>query len=265
MPTNHILVVGGAGFIGSHMLLLLKQMGYTVVVLDNLSKGHREAVAGAELVVGDINDGKLLKEVFDTHNFTAVMHFAALTDRAESIINPGLYYHNNVSGLLTLLQAMSDHGVKDFIFSSTADVYGEPQALRIHEKHRLHPLTPFGRSKKMCEEIIADFGATGLLNYFIFRFFNAAGADAQGRAGERHVPETHLIPNILQVALGKKEFITVNGEDFSTADGTCVRDYVHVSDICSAHLLAMKALQKGKKNMIMNLLNFCLIIFLPLN
>ena len=250
---RQILVVGGAGYIGSHMLLLLKQIGFKPVVLDNLSKGHREAVLDVELIVGDCSDTKLLTEIFTSRSISAVMHFASLIEVAESVANPGLYYQNNVAALIDLLDSMTQHNVKNFIFSSTAAVYGEPQAPRVHEKHRLAPVNPYGRSKKIAEEIIMDYGTAGVLNYAILRYFNAAGADPAGRIGENHTPESHLIPLLLQVAAGKKPSITINGTDFATADGTCIRDYIHVNDICSAHLLALNALQKGKSNLLFNL------------
>lgn len=253
MPTNTVLVVGGAGYIGSHMLLLLKQAGMTPLVLDNLSRGHREAVRDVELIVADCADEKILTEIFTTRNITAVMHFASLIEVAESVQKPGLYYQNNVAALIVLLNAMVRHNVKNFIFSSSAAVYGEPRMPKLHEKHQLLPVNPYGRSKKIAEEIIQDYAGAGLLNFAILRYFNAAGADPEGRVGERHTPESHLIPLLLQVAAGKKADITINGEDYPTADGSCIRDYIHVSDICSAHLLAMQALRKGKTNIVFNL------------
>lgn len=253
MPTNQILVVGGAGFTGSNMLLLLKQIGYSPIVLDNLSRGHRDAVGDIKLIEGNLGDPALLKDVFTNHQITAVIHLASLCNVSESIYDPGLYYHNNVTGLLNLLKTMAEHSVKNLVFSSTAAVYGSPHADRISEGQPLKPESPYGRSMRMAEEIIIDAAATGKLDYIIFRYFNAAGADPLGRAGERHANETHLIPLILQVAAGKKDKVTINGADYPTGDGTCVRDYVHVTDICGAHLLALKALQKGKKNLILNL------------
>tara|TARA_R110000868_G_scaffold318690_1_gene579406 strand:- start:1582 stop:2565 length:984 start_codon:yes stop_codon:yes gene_type:complete len=253
MPINPILVVGGAGYIGSHMLLLLKQVGYKPIVLDNLSSGHRDAVLDAELIEGDLADKKLLKEIFSTRDISAVMHFASHIDVAESVSRPQRYYQNNVVNLINLLDAMGEHGVKDIIFSSTAAVYGEPQAERIHEQHRLAPVNPYGRSKRMAEEIIMDYAAAGELNYAILRYFNAAGADPAGRVGERHTNESHLIPLLLQVAAGKKDAITINGEDYPSADGTCTRDYIHVGDLCNAHFMALKAIQKGSGNLVLNL------------
>jgi UDP-glucose 4-epimerase len=253
MPTNPILVVGGAGYIGSHMLLILKQIGYTPIVFDNLSHGHRDAVLDVELIEGDLSDKTLLTEIFSTRNIGAVMHFASLIEVAESVAKPQLYYQNNVVGLINLLDVMAAHQVKPIVFSSSAAVYGEPQAERIHEQHRLLPVNPYGRSKRMAEEIIMDYAAAGHLNYAILRYFNAAGADAVGRVGERHVPESHLIPLLLQVAAGKLPHITINGDDYPTADGTCMRDYVHVSDLCNAHLLALKFLMKEQGKLVLNL------------
>lgn len=253
MPIKNILVVGGAGFVGSHMAMLLKQVGYKPIILDNLNKGHRESTLDAELIVGDIADKKTLSEVFSKYEFCAVMHFASFIDVAESVKNPGAYYHNNVAALLNLLDVMHENKVKDFLFSSSAAVYGEPGVPRIHEGIKLDPINPYGRSKRMAEEMIKDYAQAGLLNYGILRYFNASGADPAGRLGEMHSPETHLIPLLLQVALGQKKNITINGIKHATADGTCIRDYVHVSDICNAHLLALKALHNGKSNVLFNL------------
>ncbi len=253
MPTNNVLIVGGAGYIGSHMLLLLRQVGCTPIVLDNLSKGHRDAVHDVELIEGEMGDKALLEQLFATHQIDAVMHFASLMEVGESMVKPELYYQNNVADFLILLNAMAKAGVKNIVYSSSAAVYGEPQAERIHEQHKLAPINPYGRSKRMAEEMLMDFAKAGKLNYAILRYFNAAGADPSGKAGERHSPESHLIPLLLQVAQGKKDLITINGSDYPTADGTCVRDYVHVSDLCNAHYLALKALQKGSTNLVLNL------------
>lgn len=253
MPTKNILVVGGAGYIGSHMVLLLRQAGYTPVVFDNLSQGHREAVLDAELIEGDILDLQALKHAFAGREIAAVMHFASLTSVPESVAKPDLYYRNNVAGMINLLDAMREYQVKDLIFSSSASVYGDPQAVRIHERYQTAPVSPYGRSKLMAEQIIQDYARAGFLQYMILRYFNAAGADPAGKIGEMHEPESHLIPLILNVALGKKPSITIHGDHFPTPDGTCKRDYIHVSDICSAHLLALKALRNGKTNLVLNL------------
>ena len=240
MPTN-ILVVGGAGYIGSHMLLLLKQIGYTPIVLDNLTHGRREAVLDAELIVGDFADKKLLTEIFTTRKISAVMHYAVMTDAAQTI---GSYYQNNVAALINLLDAMAVNGVGNLIYASSAAVYGEPQAQRVLEKNNLQPVNPCGRSIKMAEEIIADYAATGKLRYAILRHFNVAGADPAARIGESQTLQVHLIPLLLQVAAGKKPSIIIFGDAYPTADGTAIRDYIHVSDVCAAHLLALNALQK---------------------
>lgn len=255
MPTNSpkVLVVGGAGYIGSHMILLLSRAGYQPVVLDNLSRGHQEAVLGAELIIGDMADKALLTQVFAEHSFAAVMHFASLIEVAESVASPLKYYQNNVGGTLNLLAAMLQAGVKNIIFSSSAAVYGEPKEKLISETHALHPINPYGRSKLMIEEIIQDCARSGGLNYAILRYFNAAGADPDGQLCENHQPESHLIPLLLQVAAGKRKDITVYGNHYPTADGTCIRDYIHVTDICNAHLLCLLLMQKGKKNILCNL------------
>lgn len=255
MLTNskYILVVGGAGFIGSHMVLNLQRAGYVPVVFDNLSKGHRDAVIGAELIVGDIADREMLKQVFTKYQFSAVMHFASFIEVAESVKFPAKYYQNNVSATINLIDVMIQSGVKNIIFSSSAAVYGEPQYRTITEAHPLAPLNPYGRSKWMVEEIIKDFAKSNGLNYAILRYFNAAGADPEKRLRERHEPESHLIPLVLQVAAGLRQNVTIYGDHYPTADGTCIRDYIHVVDLCNAHLLALMALSKGKKNVLCNL------------
>lgn len=255
MPTNlpSVLVVGGAGYIGSHMTLLLRRAGYQPVVLDNLSHGYKDAVLGAELVVGDMADKTLLAEVFAKHSFIAVMHFASLIEVAESVAAPLKYYQNNVVGTLALVDAMLAAGVKNIIFSSSAAVYGEPKDKLINEMHILNPINPYGRSKLMIEQILKDCAHSNGFNYAILRYFNAAGADPDGQLSERHQPESHLIPLLLQVAAGTRKDITVHGNRYATPDGTCIRDYVHVVDICNAHLLCLLGMQKGKKNMLFNL------------
>lgn len=251
--THPILVVGGAGYIGSHMVLALQEAGYEVVVLDNLSKGHADAVLNAELVIADMADKKKLQQLFKKRPFSAVMHFASFIEVAESTLFPAKYYQNNVAGTLTLLDVMLKHEVKNFIFSSSAAVYGEPLYSPIDEAHPLAPMNPYGRSKWMVEEIIKDYAKSYALRYAILRYFNAAGADPAGRLRERHEPESHLIPRVLQVAAGVREKIEVHGRDYPTQDGCCVRDYVHVTDLCEAHLLALNALLDGKDNILCNL------------
>lgn len=243
--SNTILVIGGAGFIGSHMVLALQQAGYQPIVLDNLSKGHRQAVLGAKLIVGDMHDKNVLANLFDTYAISTVMHFASFIEVAESVKLPGKYYQNNVAATLTLLEVMREKQIKKIIFSSTAAVYGEPQYTPIDEKHPLAAINPYGASKWMVERMLQDYAKSDGLQFAILRYFNAAGADPLGRIGECHEPETHLIPLILQVAAGKRDAITVYGNDYPTPDGTCVRDYIHVADLCDAHLLALEALENN--------------------
>ena len=248
-----ILVVGGAGFIGSHMVLALNAAGYAPIVIDNLSKGHRDAVIDAPLFVGDMADEAFLEAIFQSHTIRAVMHFASFIEVGESVREPLLYYQNNVSATLSLLKVMLRHGVRDFVFSSTAAVYGEPQYTPIDEAHPLRPINPYGSSKWMVESILRDLGRSHGLRFSILRYFNAAGADPLGRVFERHEPESHLIPLALQAAMGLRPNLHVFGRDYPTPDGTCVRDYVHVADLCDAHLLALKAMQAGRIELTCNL------------
>ena len=251
--SKSVLVVGGAGYIGSHMVLALKRAGFEPVVLDNLIKGHAHAVMGTQLIVGDMSDTTLLNELLSTKQFLAVMHFASFIEVGESMRDPAKYYQNNVAGTLALLDAMRKNHIPHIIFSSTAAVYGEPQYTTIDENHPINPINPYGRSKWMIEQIIRDYAASYGLNYGILRYFNAAGADPERKLGEEHEPESHLIPLILQVALGKKSHIHIYGRDYPTQDGTCIRDYIHVHDLCTAHLLALQALLNEKKNFTFNL------------
>lgn len=253
MPIKPILVVGGAGFIGSHMVLCLQRAGFTPIVFDNLSTGHRDAVINAELIVGDLSDHHQLKKLFETYDFLAVMHFASFIQVGESVVKPAQYYQNNVVGTLQLLNAMLHAKVHNFIFSSTAAVYGEPRYTPMDEQHPLSPVNPYGHSKRMVEQILEDFANAYHLRYASLRYFNAAGADPEGRLSERHEPETHLIPLILRAAKNSQSAITIFGRDYSTPDGTCVRDYIHVNDLCEAHLLALQALLNGQSQMIYNL------------
>lgn len=249
-----VLVVGGAGYIGSHMVKLLCGLGHEVVAFDNLSSGYRDAVLGGRLVVGDLADARLLDEVL-AGGFDVVMHFASHIAVGESVLQPAKYYRNNVTHALSLLDAMLSHEVKHFIFSSTAAIFGEPRYTPIDERHPKEPINPYGRSKWMVEQALADFdGAYGLRSVSL-RYFNAAGADPSGALGERHVPETHLIPLVLQVASGRRPHIEVFGRDYPTEDGTCVRDYIHVVDLCRAHLQAMEYLLGGGTSTAYNLGN----------
>jgi UDP-glucose 4-epimerase len=250
-----ILVVGGAGYIGSHMVLDLLRAGYPVVTLDNLSRGHRELLPGGEFVAGDAGNRADLEQVFSRFPVRAVMHFAAHSLVGESVQQPLLYYRNNVANTISLLEAMQDAGVRHFIFSSTAAVYGEPLQVPITEEHPLQPANPYGATKLAVERLLADFSQAGGLSYSVLRYFNAAGADSSGTLGERHCPETHLIPQVLQVASGERDSIRIFGTDYPTPDGTCLRDYIHVSDLTSAHLLALEALLAGAGNSTYNLGN----------
>ncbi|HEY0061887.1 MAG TPA: UDP-glucose 4-epimerase GalE [Telluria sp.] len=242
---SDILVVGGAGYIGSQMVRQLAGAGYRPVVLDNLSGGSRDAAGPARLVVADMGDAGALDALLQAFDFKAVMHFASFIQVGESVTHPSRYYDNNVGNTIGLLDAMVRRGIGAFIFSSTAAIFGEPEYTPIDEKHPTVPINPYGRSKLMVEQILADFDRAYSLRSTCLRYFNAAGADPDGRSGECHEPETHLIPLVLQVASGRRAAITVYGENYETPDGTCIRDYIHVSDLCDAHLLALEALLEG--------------------
>ena len=250
-----ILVVGGAGYIGSHMVLTLGAQGHEVVVLDDLSGGHRDAVLHGEFVEGSIADAALLDRLFEAHRFDGVMHFASFIQVGESVLDPAKYYRNNFINTVTLLDAMLRHDVKRFIFSSTAAVYGEPQYVPIDEAHPRKPINPYGCSKRMVEQLLQDYDRAYGLKSVCLRYFNAAGADPQSRIGERHEPESHLIPLVLQAAAGRRSHITVFGTDYDTPDGTCIRDYVHVLDLCDAHLRALDRLVQGAASDVFNLGN----------
>lgn len=253
-----ILVTGGAGYIGTHTVLALKRAGYSVVILDNLIYGHRdlvEQVLQVNLVVGDIKNRPLLDKLFSRYTFAGVIHFAGYAYVRESVRAPALYYDNNVVGTLSLLQAMVDAGIKRLVFSSTCATYGVPQKFPILETHPQHPINPYGKSKLAVEHILADFDVAYGLKSVIFRYFNAAGADPTGLLGEDHLSETHLLPLVLYVALGKRDAISIFGTDYSTRDGTCIRDYVHVCDLARAHVLGIKYLLEENKSNIFNLAN----------
>jgi UDP-glucose 4-epimerase len=251
----NVLVVGGAGYIGSHMVKMLREHGHAVLVFDNLSGGYRDALLGAELVEADLADRAALDAVFAQRQFDAVMHFASFIQVGESVQLPDKYYRNNVANTLNLLDAMVAHGVKRFIFSSTAAIFGEPEQVPIDERQPSLPLNPYGHSKAMMEQILADYGRAFGLRHICLRYFNAAGADLDAQLGERHEPETHLIPLVLQVAAGRRAHIAVYGRDYPTPDGTCIRDYIHVVDLCSAHLLALQRLMDGAESDCFNLGN----------
>ena len=250
-----VLVAGGAGYIGSHMVKDLLANGYEVLVLDNLSKGHRDAVPHERLVLGNIGDRDLVETLFDQHAIAAVMHFAAFIEVGESVREPEKYYRNNFAETLVLLDAMRRHGIARFIFSSTAAVYGTPKQTPITEDHPLHPINPYGASKAMVEQVLKDFDSAYGLKSIVLRYFNAAGAHPDGELGERHDPETHLIPLVLDAAAGARDAIAIFGQDYDTPDGTCIRDYIHVADLCQAHRLALDALLQGGESNIYNLGN----------
>ncbi|KDD69077.1 UDP-glucose 4-epimerase GalE [Pseudomonas mandelii] len=249
------LVVGGAGYIGSHMLKQLLSAGHELVVADNFSTGYRSALRGGTLIELDIADEQALDALFAGHHFDAVFHFASFIQVGESVAEPAKYYQNNVAATLTLLQAMVRAGVKNFIFSSTAAVYGDPVYVPIDEKHPKAAINPYGRSKWMVEQMLEDFDRAYGLKSVCLRYFNAAGADPEGQLGERHEPETHLLPLILQAASGRRATITVYGRDYDTPDGTCIRDYVHVVDLVAAHALAVDYLLAGGASTAFNLGN----------
>ncbi|MEH6953927.1 UDP-glucose 4-epimerase GalE [Neobacillus drentensis] len=243
-----ILVVGGAGYIGSHLVKELVEKE-EVVVLDNLTTGHRQAVdSRAVFVEGDLGNEEDLQMIFKSYPIEAVMHFAAFSLVGESVVDPLKYYQNNVAATLTLLKVMMKNNVKNFIFSSTAATYGIPDVELIDETTPTRPINPYGHSKLMIEQILSDFSKSYELNYVILRYFNAAGAHQSAVIGESHDPETHLIPIVLQQLLGQREKVSVFGSDYDTADGTCIRDYIHVTDLASAHILALEALLTGKKS-----------------
>ena len=251
----NILVVGGAGYIGSHMVLTLQKAGYDVVVLDDFSSGHEHPDVSVKTIRGNLGDPALLDQLFKQYRFDAVMHFAAFIQVGESVQDPAKYYQNNVCNSLILLEKMKKYRINHFIFSSTAAVFGEPQYVPIDEHHPKNPVNPYGRSKWMLEQILQDYDVAYGLKSICLRYFNACGADPQGRTGECHEPETHLVPLILQAASGKRDSIKVFGRDYDTPDGTCIRDYIHVSDLCNAHLLALEKLLQGADSAQYNLGN----------
>ena len=252
---SKILVIGGAGYIGSHMVLQLAHAGYDVVVFDNLSNGRRDAVLAGELVIGDLADRAALSRLFMAHRFDAVMHFASSIQVGESMQLPARYYANNVCNTLHLIETMIEHGVQRLIFSSTAAIFGDPIRIPIDEAHPRQPVNPYGWSKWMVEQILADCERAHGLRSVALRYFNAAGAHPDGLLGERHEPETHLIPLVLQAASGRRAHIGVFGTDYDTPDGTCIRDYIHVQDLADAHLLALDWLMQGKGSAAFNLGN----------
>lgn len=250
-----VIVAGGAGYIGSHMVRMLRDGGFSPVVVDNLSTGHADAVQGAPLRVGDIGDRDFMASVFHEFRPACVMHFAASSLVGESVQMPGKYWRNNLVQSLSLLDAMVGHGIRQFIFSSTAAVYGNPVEVPIPERHPTNPINPYGHSKLAVEHLLQDYDAAHGLRSITLRYFNAAGAQPDGSLGERHDPETHLIPLVLQVASGRRPQIARYGSRHGTPDGSCIRDYIHVQDLCEAHLLALRALQAGAATTVFNLGN----------
>jgi len=236
------LVLGGAGYIGSHMVRVLQRAGHDVTVFDDLSTGHREAIGTTPLVEGNMLDPAALDRAIDTARPDCVLHFAAKSLVGESMTDPGLYYRNNVAGTLCLLEALKRHAVPRLVFSSTAATYGNPVQDCIDEEHPTQPINTYGWSKLFAERVIADFCRSHGLRAVALRYFNAAGADPAGGIGEAHEPETHLIPNVLKAAAGLAPAVTLFGSDHPTPDGYCVRDFIHVNDLCAAHLLAADAL-----------------------
>lgn len=241
-PDRCVLVTGGAGYIGSHACKALGLAGYRPVAYDNLAYGHEWAVQWGPLEQGDIRDRKRLDEVIARHRPVAILHFAAFTYVGESVADPGKYYANNLAGSLTLIEAARDHGISRFVLSSTAAVYGIPEQLPIRETSPLQPINPYGASKMMVERMLADFGAAHGLRSMALRYFNAAGADPASEIGEDHDPETHLIPLVIQAALGQRPHVEIYGTDYPTPDGSCVRDYIHVTDLADAHIRVLAAL-----------------------
>lgn len=249
-----VLVVGGAGYIGSHMVKILGNLNYSVTTLDDLTSGHRDAVVCGDFVQGSIADSALVNNLL-SRKFDAVFHFASSIQVAESVQFPDKYYQNNVANTINLLNCMIANNVKKIIFSSTAATFGEPQYTPIDERHPQNPINPYGRTKLIVEQALSDYDKAYGLQSVSLRYFNAAGADPEGHLGERHNPETHLIPLVLQAASGRREHIKVYGRDYETPDGTCIRDYIHVNDLGSAHRLALESLMEGKGSQAYNLGN----------
>jgi UDP-arabinose 4-epimerase len=251
--SRSILVTGGAGYIGAHACKALAQCGYEPVAFDNLACGHQDSVRWGPFEQGDIGDRKRLDEVIARYRPEAVMHFAAFAYVGESVTNPGKYYGNNVSGTLTLLEAIRDHSIGRVVFSSSCATYGVPEQVPIGEDCPQHPINPYGRSKLMAEQMLRDFGTAHGIRSISLRYFNAAGADPDGEVGELHEPETHLIPLALGAAAGTAPPLSIYGDDYPTPDGTCVRDYIHVTDLADAHVIGLERLLEGGGSDVYNL------------
>lgn len=250
-----LLITGGAGYIGSHTVLEFLEASEEVIIIDSLEKGHKDAVLGGKLYCGNLRDDEFLDKVFDENGIDAVIHFAAYSLVGESTADPLKYYNNNVLGTLKLIGKMKEYGVKNIVFSSTAATYGEPKNIPILETDNTFPTNPYGETKLTIEKALKWADKAYGLKYVSLRYFNAAGAHPSGKIGEDHSPETHLIPIVLQVALGKRESISIFGNDYNTPDGTCVRDYIHVTDLAKAHMLALKHLRNGGQSTTYNLGN----------
>jgi UDP-arabinose 4-epimerase len=250
-----VLLVGGAGYIGSHTAKYLAQRGFLPVVYDDLSRGHREAVKWGPLEIGDIADRARLAEVLARHQPRAVVHFAAFAYVGESVGDPGLYYRNNVAGTISLLEAMRAAGVRHLVFSSTCATYGVPESVPLVEESPQNPINPYGRTKLMIEQVLADYARAYDFRAICLRYFNAAGADPDGEIGEDHDPEPHLIPLVLAAAAGRRPSVSIHGTDYPTRDGTCVRDFIHVTDLAQAHALALRHLLGGGAGVNLNLGN----------
>ncbi len=251
--TEPILITGGAGYVGSHTCKALTAMGYLPISLDNLIYGHPWAVQWGPIIEGDTADASALDQIFSKYQPMAVIHFAAYAYVGESVEHPAKYYQNNVAGSISLLEAMRRNGCKNIIFSSSCSTYGMPLQVPISENHPQIPVNPYGRTKLMVEQIIRDYGSAYGFRYAILRYFNAAGADPEGQIGEDHDPETHLIPLLLQTVQGLRDYTEVYGTDYDTPDGTAIRDYIHVTDLADAHLLALKYLVESGQNLCVNL------------
>lgn len=251
----NILVTGGAGYIGSHVLKALSKAGHQVITLDNLQKGHRKAVTVGKFIKGDLADSKLLDQIMKENQIEGVIHLAADSLVGESMEKPGKYYKNNFANGINLLEAMVQNNVQNIVFSSTAAVYGEPAEIPIKEDNQTEPTNTYGETKLFFEKALQRYDDIYDLNFISLRYFNAAGADPEGEIGEAHDPETHLIPIVLETALGLRDKIYIFGDDYPTPDGSCIRDYIHVNDLAAAHLLAIEALGRGKESSIYNLGN----------
>ena len=248
-----VLVTGGAGYIGSHTCKELAKQGHIPIVYDNLSTGHREFVKWGDFIHGDIKDTQYLRNCLQKFKPDGIIHFAAYAYVGESVINPGKYFDNNVAGTLSLLSAMRDENIKNIVVSSTCAVYGQPDEIPISENCPTYPINPYGRTKLIMEQMLNDFKVAHGINWSALRYFNAAGCDEDCEIGEWHDPETHLIPRVIMAALGKIDELQVFGNDYPTPDGTCIRDYVHVQDLATAHILALKFLVDGKESCAFNL------------